>query len=270
MTASLTPPLKWFGGKHKHATPIAKLAPRHTTYVEPYFGGGRVLFKKNPNGVNEIINDIYGELTNFWRTLQQEQTFAEFRRIVEAVPFSQQEFRDAMRTLGQGNDVERAVRFFIVARMSRSGNMKGFTPISKTRGRRGMNEQVSAWLTTIDGLPDIHQRLQRVLILNEDALSVIRKHDSPETWFYLDPPYLHDTRTASNNYEHEMTEFQHEQLLQTLSRISGKFALSGYRSNLYDEAAKNWGWKLTVFPSTVHSGGGKTKRKKDECLWTNY
>ena len=69
-----------------------------------------------------------------------------------------------------------------------------------------MNEQASAWLAAVAGLSEVHARLSRVVILNRDALNVIRKQDGPDTLFYLDPPYLTETRTAPDVFAHEMTE----------------------------------------------------------------
>ncbi len=257
-------------GKHYLAKRILALAPKHIHYVEPYFGGGQLLLAKDPNEVSEVVNDIHGGLTNFWRVLQGKDTFADFQRIVEAMPFSQIEYRDAKAKLGDGDPIEQAVHFFVAARQSLAGRMNGFTGITKTRTRRGMNNEVSAWLSSIEGLPAVHARLSRVLILEGEALDVIRSQDGPETWFYLDPTYLKDTRTAPDVYAHEMTKQQHGKLLQVLSRIKGKFALSGYRSNLYDEAAKRFGWTRTDFSIPNHSAGGATKRRMVECLWQNY
>ena len=84
---TLSPPLKWHGGKHYLADRIIALMPKHTHYVEPYFGGGAVLLRKNPEGVSEVVNDLNGELTHFWMVLQQPSEFEKFRRVVEATPF---------------------------------------------------------------------------------------------------------------------------------------------------------------------------------------
>ena len=78
MKPQLTPPLKWPGGKHYLAKDIIDLMPLHTHYVEPYFGGGAVLLAKNPEGVSEVVNDLNGDLTNFWRVLQNESDFEQF------------------------------------------------------------------------------------------------------------------------------------------------------------------------------------------------
>jgi DNA adenine methylase len=44
----LTPPLKRHGGKHYIAAHVLKVMPRHLHYVEPFFGGGQVLFARDP------------------------------------------------------------------------------------------------------------------------------------------------------------------------------------------------------------------------------
>jgi DNA adenine methylase len=76
MTATLSLPLKWHGGKHYLARHIVGLMPPHVHYVEPFVGGLAVLLRKNPDGVSEVVNDLLGDLTNFWRVLQGEDTFA--------------------------------------------------------------------------------------------------------------------------------------------------------------------------------------------------
>src|SRR5712692_646888 len=87
----ITPPLKWHGGKWYLAPKIVALMPPHTHYVEPFAGGLSVLLAKDPEGVSEVANDINGHLSNFWRVLQREDEFSRFRRILEAMPFSELE-----------------------------------------------------------------------------------------------------------------------------------------------------------------------------------
>src|SRR3954468_1633586 len=108
-TPRLTPPLKWHGGKHYLARRIVALMPRHTHYVEPFAGGLAVLLAKDPDGVSEAVNDLDGGLTNFWRVLQGEDTFAAFRRIVEVVPFSEAEWDTSAAPAT--DPVQQAVRF---------------------------------------------------------------------------------------------------------------------------------------------------------------
>jgi DNA adenine methylase len=134
-----------------------------------------------------------------------------------------------------------------------------------------MNEQVSAWLTAVDGLPEFHQRLRRVEIRCKDAVELILELDSPATLFYLDPPYLHETRSTTSEYgAYEMSREQHVKLLATLAGIEGKFILSGYRSELYNRFAKKCGWRRVDFDLPNNASSAATKERKIECVWCNY
>ncbi|HUT88715.1 MAG TPA: DNA adenine methylase [Thermoguttaceae bacterium] len=267
----MSSPIKWHGGKHYLARRIVELMPPHVHYVEPYFGGGAVLLAKDPEGVSEVVNDIDASLTTFWSVLQSARDFPAFIREIQAVPFSEAEFRDAEEGLrSPSTRVELAVAFFVRCRQSLAGRMQEFATLSRRRTRRGMNEQVSAWLSAIEGLPEVHARLKRVAILCRDALDVIRQQDGPETLFYLDPPYWPDARTAKEVYRYEMTQTQHVDLLKRLSHIKGRFLLSGYRNPTYDRHAADWEWRRVDFDLPNNAAGGAQKRRMTECVWMNY
>lgn len=293
----LTLPLKWHGGKGPLVNRIIDLMPPRCKnpnaptsddpgwlhYVEPYFGGGAVLLANDPEGISEVVNDIDSQLTNFWLVLKDQELFGLMIRELEASSFNQTSWLasaayNKIMPLGKEKYVEHAIRFFILCRQSLSGRMKSFAGITRARTRRGMNEQVSAWLNAIEGLPEVHARLKRVLILNKPALEVIRSEDGPRTLFYLDPPYLHETRATTDEYgENEMSEHDHSQLLNKLvsvkcsgGSLEGRFLLSGYRSGLYDDYAEKFCWSRHDFEVDNKAAGGKTKRRMVECVWTNY
>lgn len=270
MTSEIASPTKWHGGKHYLAAKLVALMPPHTHYVEPYFGGGSVLLAKDPEGVSEVVNDLNGELTNFWSVLRVPEHFQQFHRLAEATPFSEAEYVRANDVRRIDNQVWAAWSFFVRCRQSLAGRMQAFATLSRTRTRRGMNEQASAWLTAIDGLSAVHERLKRVVILNRDALDVIRQQDGPDTLFYLDPPYLHETRATTGEYAHEMTREQHIDLLGLLQNVKGKFLLSGYRSDLYDSYAYVESWTRHDFDLPNNSAGGASKRRMTECVWMNF
>jgi DNA adenine methylase len=133
-----------------------------------------------------------------------------------------------------------------------------------------MNEQVSSWLTAIDGLPEVHERLRRVVIFSEDAVSVISREDSPHTLYYCDPPYLHETRVVTDAYACEMTGEDHERLLVALAGIEGKFLLSGYRNDLYDVYADRNGWHRVDREIDCKASSASVKPRRIESLWMNY
>ena len=292
-------PLKWHGGKHDLAKWIVGLMPPRCQnpnkpdpadpgwlhYVEPFFGGGAVLLANDPEGISEVANDRNRQLVNFWLCLQYEPTFEKLTRFLQAVPFSQPHWELSaelvVKVAGQlrldledtfmGNWVE-AAHFFVYCRQSLSGRMADFASITRNRTRRGMNEQVSAWLNAVEGLPAVHERLRRVLIVGpDDALNIIRKHDGPRTLFYLDPPYLHETRATTKEYgEFEMTVEQHHELLDALTRLKGRFLLSGYPSALYHRFEADHGWKRHEKQINNHASGAKQKKVMTECVWCNY
>jgi DNA adenine methylase len=265
-------PLKWHGGKHYLASQIVSLMPAHTHYVEPYAGGLAVLFAKPYEGISEVVNDLNADLTNFWRVLQDVSAFRQFKRQIEAMPFSEAEWQDAKHNLGQQTpreqNVQRAVRFFVLCRQSLAGRCKDFATLNRNRVRRGMNEQASAWLASIDGLPEVHERLRRVVILNEPAIEVIRSQDGPETLFYLDPPYLPATKASRAFGPLEMTAEQHEELVGTIIGLQGKVMISGYASKLYDTALA--GWVRHEFRLPNNAASGVMKRDMTEVLWCNF
>jgi DNA adenine methylase len=264
-------PLKWHGGKHYIATRIVELMPPHIHYVEPFGGGLAVLLAKDPHGVSEVVNDLHGELMNFWRVLQAEESFARFHRRVQAIPFSEAAWQESNDLIKHPDPVDRAVGFFVLCRQSLSGRMRCFAALTRNRTRRQMNEQASAWLNAVDGLPAVHARLRRVAILNRPALQVIKGQDGPKTLFYLDPPYIHDTRASTGEYgEYEMTNEQHQELVNAVVACQGKVMVSMYKHPIYDVLAAKHGWHRREFELPNNAASGSQKRRMTECLWMNF
>ena len=113
----------------------------------------------------------------------------------------------------------------------------------------------------IDGLPIIHNRLSSVIIQNRDIFELIPKYDSENTFFYLDPPYVHETRSSTTSYEEQMTNEQHEQLIDLINNSKGMFLISGYYHPIYDGLKK---FNRIDFESP-NSGSDSI-----ETLWFNY
>jgi DNA adenine methylase len=275
-SARVPAPLKWHGGKRYLARRIVALMPPHAHYVEPYAGGLAVLFAKPCEGVSEVVNDLNGQLTTFWTVLQDRWLFARFRRLVTVMPLSEVEWVDARSRLtilppprSPEDMVRQAVWFFVLSRQSLGGRLTGFTPLTRTRSRGGMNEQASAWLSAVEGLPAVHARLKRVVILNRSALDVLRTEDGPDSLHFCDPPYLPSTRTAPHAYgRFDMTEGDHRELLERLRSVQGKVMLSGYPSRLYDTALA--GWTRYTFDVPNHAAMSGVKGRRIEVVWCNF
>lgn len=272
----LASPIPYHGGKYYLADWIISKFPPKGTFnrlVDAYFGGGSVLLAfQDYDGVAEVANDIDRRLTNFWRVLQQPASFAQFNRMIEAMPVSQVEFNSADRRIATPNIVESAVGLFIQVRQSHQKVVGAKTFMHPTnRIRRGMHESASRWLSAIGGLEFVHHRLQRVVIYNKDALDLIRQEDSPTALFYLDPPYRGPSREGGLKYGIECDDKHHLELLRLLGTIKGKFLLSGYMNKMYVQAAEHYGWYARCRTVTKHSSGVEGERPKaEEYLWTNY
>jgi DNA adenine methylase len=106
------------------------------------------------------------------------------------------------------------------------------------------------------------------VILNQDAVDVIRTQDGEKTLFYLDPPYVHHSRATVGNYTHEMSEADHRAMLDTICLCRGKVMLSGYPNRLYDRELHDWNRHEIDIDNKA--AGGKTKRKMTEVLWMNF
>lgn len=252
---------------------IHSLAPPHLHRVIPYAGGLGEWWNWPHENVSEVVNDINGELMNFYNILASEEYFGQFSRAVSMLPFSEPLFisSKAYLEVSDGhNKIARAVAFFVKYRQSRQGIGKCFATLSKNRLRRGMNEQVSSWLTAVEGLPEAHDRLKRAVVKNVDAPLLINQEDGPNTFYYLDPPYLDATRVAKDVYEYEMDVPAHQRLLETLSGIKGKFLLSGYDNPLYDSFKVLCNWRRVDVPIDNKASSKDIKDIKIESFWMNY
>jgi DNA adenine methylase len=257
----------WYGGKYSHLDWLLPLLPQTTHYCEPFGGSAAVLINRIPSPV-ETYNDLDGEVVNFFRVLREKK-----EALIEAIgltPFSRAEFEAAINETTMGlSDLERARRFYILARQVRTGLAQkasgGRWAHCLLTSRAGMAGAVSRWLGAVEDLPLIAQRLLRVQIENAPAIEVIKRYDSEESLFYCDPPYPHDSRGDSNAYAYEMTDQQHRELAEVLRNVKGKVALSGYHCDLMEELYGDW-QQIESEERIIHS----VKTPRREVLWVNY
>lgn len=258
----------WYGGKFSHLDWLLPLLPECHHYCEPFAGSAAVLINRPPALV-ETYNDLDGEVVNFFQVLRDQKD-----KLVEAIgltPFSREEFAIACEIDYALDPLERARRFYVRARQVRTGLAQtaslGRWANCKNTSRAGMSGVISRWLGAVEALPDIAERLIRVQIENRPATDVIELYDSPETLFYCDPPYIHETRGDSKAYGHEMTDDQHRQLAEVLNKVEGMVAISNYQCDLMEELFPAPKWrKFTSGEITNHA----TKGTREEFLWTNY
>jgi DNA adenine methylase len=238
------------------AARIAPLFPEHRIYVEPFGGGGSLLFRKEPSEI-EVYNDLDSGLVNLFRVLRDPEKFGRFYHYISLTPYSREEYLHCRELLDESNDeIVQAYRWYVVARSSFSGIFGSSWGYTVTKSGQGMAGSCSKWMTAIHTLPAIHERLMRVQVEHSDFRSIIKRFDTPDTLFYLDPPYIPDTR-KSGGYRHEMTADDHQELVEILLSVQGKAVLSGYNHPIY-KPLENAGWTRTDF-QTACAAAGRTR-----------
>jgi DNA adenine methylase len=257
----------YYGGKYSHLDFLLPLLP--TTFVhycEPFGGSAAVLINRPPAPV-ETYNDLDSEVMNFFRCLRDDGN--ELIRLIGLTPFSREELVKACQPEPSLSAMERARRFFVRARQTRTGlaqtSSEGRWAHCVLTSRAGMGGAVSRWLGSVEGLSEIVQRLQRVQIENAPATEVVRRYDSPRTLFYCDPPYPHEARGDNKAYGYEMTDREHEDLAELLRSVQGAVAVSGYRCPLMDRLYCDW---TRVDANTRLCNSSKGERT--ESVWVNY
>jgi DNA adenine methylase len=209
-------PLNYIGGKNRLAKIIIEQIPQHLTYVEPFSGGAQVFFQK-PRSTIEILNDLDGELVNFYRVCQNHHE--ELIRSMRFIPASREWFQNFHRGSPEGlglTDIQRAVRFLYLQKLAYGGRVTrkayGIHVVTKPNWRE---EFIAKALT------EAHSRLAGVQIEHLPYEEILKRYDRPGTFFYLDPPY-YDIRLYRHNLEHE--DFR--QMAELLGAIKGRFILS--------------------------------------------
>lgn len=253
------PAVRWHGGKWLLAPWIHGFFPPHRTYVEPFGGGGSVLLRK-PRSYAEIYNDLDTDVVNLFRVLRSDDAHALQERL-RLTPFSRDEFNDAY----QDTDcpIERARRLVIRSFMGFGSNGHSRVTGFRANSNRSGTTPAHDWANYAEAMSGLILRLAGVVIENKDARDVIRQHDSPETLFYVDPPYVHSSRSdLGNDYAHELTDDDHRELGEVLQSVSGMVVLSGYHSELYDQM---FGWWEKHERASLADGA----RPRTEVVWLN-
>jgi DNA adenine methylase len=207
-------PLPYIGGKNRLATTIIAMLPEHTTYVEPFSGGGQVLFHKAPSNV-EVLNDLDYDVVNFFRVCQwhYEELVRYLRYCLASRKLHELHMKTDPSTL---TDIQRAGRFFYLQKNSFGGL------ILKQKFHYGVTQPSNYNPARIpEVIEHAHQRLQRVQIESLSYEKILDKYDRPTTFFYLDPPYW-----GPKLYQFNFSVDDFLKLADRLRHLKGKFILS--------------------------------------------
>ncbi len=247
------PALDYYGGKWSCANKIISLFPEHKTFVDVFCGAASITLRK-PRSKNEIINDINGEVVNFFSVLRDRNL--ELKERLEKTPYSRDEYY-ACRD-GSDDALEQARRTVVKAWFGIGDSLDNETGFRVSLSQGGST--TAPWLTYVDYLHLYSNRLRGVIIENLDWREALSRYDKPDTLFYLDPPYLLETRTKKHAYKFDWKDADHVELLAALPAIKGKFILSGYLGGLYE----GLNFQRLEFKSSTQS------KTVSEYLWMNF
>lgn len=272
MSKVTRPLLRYFGGKWQMRHWIIEHLPEHRFYAEPFAGAASVLLAKTPARGGEILNDLNADLCNLFRIVRDKSSREGLREALEWTPYAASELALARTPVDDGDPIERARRlivrsFFGIEVAGLSGTSSGFRMgnVDLNRldqgGKHTFRNCAIDWKNWKMALEAIGERLEAVMIYQKDALNFIDLMDAPECLLYVDPPYVHEARSATR-YAVEFTA--HEQLVARLLACRCMVVLSGYPTPIYAplEAA---GWKRVERESRANM----SLARRTECLWVS-
>lgn len=268
----------YYGGKIRHLPFLFKCLPEGSDFhfVDVFGGSGAVALNMVPRYHIVTYNDIDKRLVHFFTTLRDSPH--KLIQAIEWTPYAREEFMLACINTKGGEDigwlwedhnVEYARQFYAQLCLSYGNlpNQVGMrfakdisigTPPSKTFARRRQN------------LEAVVERMKDMQIENKDAADMIRTYDTPNTLFYIDPPYVPDSRVSNNDYLHDMTEQDHIDLCELLRSCDASIIISGYRSELYDNLYADWERIDDKAKGFHHSAGRVKGATRQESIWRNY
>jgi DNA adenine methylase len=248
-------PISYIGGKNRLAKLIIAKLPEHTTYVEPFAGGAQVFFHK-PRSKIEVLNDLDGELVNFYRVCQSH--YEELVRYMRYMLVSREWFKwlEAV-TLEALTDIQKAARFVYLQKNAYGGRVTRKAYAIHVASAPGFNPETLEKI-----LAEAHERLMRVQIERLPYEQVLKLYDRPSTFFYLDPPY-YDIRLYRYNLEHK----DFKAMATTLKNLNGKFLLS---INDHEEVRRLFSDFVIETVPIAYSLHGIAGRRHQELLIKNF
>lgn len=252
--------LNYPGSKWSMSDLIISQMPKHKSYLEPFMGSLAVFLNK-PKDVLETINDIDGRLVNLFKVMRNEPEKLQY--LVYHTLYSREEYEKSY--IIDQDPVEDARRMLVRLWFGVGGKTKSTPGFRKNISWNGPYTAYE-WTDMYNRIGQASARLKDAQIENKDGIVLINEHSDPDTLLYCDPPYL-ESKLVSEHYQHGFTNQQHEELLDALIKFKGPAIVSGYESDLYNDALKYW-WQIKKDVKV----GITTKKKSDrtEVLWMNY
>lgn len=261
---AIPPPITWFGSKSRYVKHIVKHFPKHQTFVDVFGGSGAVLLGKPPSKV-EVYNDLNHKLVALFRVLSDAQKTKELVRRLECTPYARSEFQACIQTIDTIDDeIELARMMMVIQRQSHGGMGKNWS-YCVTNAAAGYSASVRKFHAGIDRLKQVSHRLRKVQVEHLPWEEILSRYDQPQTLFYLDPPYVPQTR-IHGGYEHELTIDDHQRMVLQLQHIKGPCVLSGYANEVYEPLELD-GWKRFEIETFAYTS--RYRAARIECLWVS-
>lgn len=259
---NLKTPITYYGGKQSMLKHILPLIPKHRTYTEAFAGGAAVYFAKEPCEM-EVINDINGNLINFYQTLKSD--YQELKKRIDSTLHSRREFEYAM-IIYEFSDffgkIDRAWAFWVLSKMSFAAKLNGSFGYDKSKNT--MAKKIKNAKDQF--VSDLSSRLEFTQIECGNALNIIKSRDTENTFHFVDPPYIN---SDCGHYSNTFNLMDFEDLLNILSNINGKFMLTMFPHEVLTEYINNNNWYVKDVVRTI-SASKERRRKQTELIVMNY
>ncbi|HEC12326.1 MAG TPA: DNA adenine methylase [Acidiferrobacteraceae bacterium] len=252
-------PIPWMGGKRRLAKHILPHLPDHTCYVEPFAGGAAILFMREEPAKVEVLNDLDGELVNFYRVAKHH--LLEFCNQFRWAITSRQMFEWLKITPTETmTDIQRAARFYYLQKLTFGGKSEGRAFGTATTARPKLN-----LVRLEEDMSATHERLAHVMIEHLSWDKCVEKYDRPHTLFFLDPPYW---KTAGYTGP-ALTLDDYRLLADKMATIQGKAILT---INDHPDMVATFGHfrRDKVAIKYTVGGGNKGAKKAGEMICYNW
>lgn len=240
----MRPPFCRIGSKRDIADKLIALFPEHEIYVEPFIGSGAVYWRKTPSK-KEVINDLDSELINNYKLLKSTKS-RNFRTDLDSVPKIRR-FEKEPHT----SEADKLIWGII-------NGCNRFMGIPTSKLYNDSNP-----FSKLKNIDEYQERLKNTSIYNQSYEKIISKYDSPNTFFYLDPPY----ENSKGLYKHP--EFDFEKFRDVLSKTKGKWLMSINDSKYIRDVFKQFKIKPLIVKAKSASNSVGSKDRK-ELLIANY
>lgn len=248
MPERLAPLAPYLGGKFRLSKRIINKIEQiqHKIYAEPFVGMGGIFLRRTQIPKAEIINDINGELVNLYRIVRRYPNT--LYKETEFMFASRQEFERQLKTQPETlTDIERAARFLYLQNQAFGGKVTGQSfGVSIDRPARfdfvKLNDRIRA----------VGERLASVTIERQDFETFIKRYDTKDTLFYLDPPYWGNETDYGKGV---FTRADFERLRDCLTGIKGRFILSLNDTPQVKELFKNFTIEQTDVTYSISKTG---------------